>query len=60
VFAESVYTLNSINRIVAIANVGLTIVYKKFKMEYVQHFNTPEFQNALYHSWGYLLIKVGF
>jgi len=59
-FTESVYTLSNINRFVGYANVGLTLIYKKFKMEYVQHFNTPEFPGALYHSWGYLLFKIGF
>jgi len=59
-FSESVYTLSSINRFVGYANVGLTLIYKKFKMEYVQHFNTPEFPGAVNHSWGYLLIKFGF
>lgn len=59
-FTESVYTLSSINRFVGYANIGLTLIYKKFKMEYVQHFNTPEFPGAVYHSWGYLLFKIGF
>lgn len=59
-FSESVYTLSNINRIVGHANIGLTVVYKKFELEYIQHFNTPEFSEAFYHSWGYLLIKVGF
>jgi len=59
-FSESVYTLSSINRFVGSANIGLTLIYKKFKLEYVQHFNTPEFPGALYHSWGYLLFKFGF
>jgi len=59
-FSESIYTLNSVNRFVGYANIGLTLVYKKFKMEYIQHFNTPEFPGAVYHSWGYLLFKVGF
>lgn len=60
ILSESIYTLNSINRFVGYANVGLTLIYKKFKMEYVQHFNTPEFSGAVYHSWGYLLFKFGF
>ncbi|MCK5455946.1 MAG: DUF2219 family protein, partial [Melioribacteraceae bacterium] len=59
-FSESVYTLSSINRFVGSANVGLTLIYKKLKIEYIQHFNTPEFSGAVYHSWGYLLFKVGF
>ncbi len=59
-FTESVYTLSSINRFVGYANIGLTLIYKKIKMEYVQYFNTPEFPGAVYHSWGYLLIKFGF
>jgi len=59
-FSESIYTLNSINTFVGYSNVGLTLIYKKFKMEYVQHFNSPEFTGAEYHSWGYLLFKVGF
>jgi len=57
-FSESVYTLSSINRFVGYASVGLTVIYKKFELEYVQQFNTPEFPGAVYHSWGYLLIKV--
>ncbi len=59
-FSKSVYTLSSINRFVGHANIGLTLIYKKFKLEYVQHFNTPEFPGAVYHSWGHLIIKVGF
>ncbi|MCF6270010.1 MAG: lipid A deacylase LpxR family protein [Melioribacteraceae bacterium] len=59
-FYESVYTLSSINRFVGYAAVGITLIYKKFEMEYVQQFNTPEFPGAVYHSWGYLLIKFGF
>ena len=59
-FTESVYTLNEINRFVGYANIGLTVFYKKFKMEYVQNFITPEFPGAVYHSWGYLLIKFRF
>ncbi len=59
-FSESVYTLNSINRFVGYATVGLTLIYKKFEVEYVQEFNTPEFPEAVYHSWGYLLIKFEF
>ena len=56
-FSESVYTLSKINRFVGYASLGFTVIYKGIKLEYVQHFNTPEFSNSLYHSWGYLLFK---
>lgn len=59
-FSESVYTLNEINRFVGYASIGFTAIYKCVKLEYVQNFNTPEFSNALYHSWGYLSIKIKF
>lgn len=57
-FSESFYTLNNINRFVGYANIGVTLLYKKFELEYVQQFNAPEFVKAVYHSWGYLSIKV--
>ncbi len=56
-FSKSVYTLQQINRFVGYASLGFTVIYKGVKLEYVQHFNTPEFSNSLYHSWGYLLFK---
>lgn len=59
-FSENVYTLSDINRFVGYASLGITAVYKKFKLEYSQNFNTPEFPNAVSHSWGYLSIKFGF
>ena len=59
-FSESIYTLSEINRFVGLASIGITGVYKHFKIEYVQQFNTPEFPNAEYHSWGYLIIKFKF
>lgn len=57
-FSESIYTLNKINRFVGYANIGITLLYKRYELEYVQQFNTPEFPGAVYHSWGYLLIKI--
>jgi hypothetical protein len=59
-FSESIYTLSELNRFVGFASIGITGIYKHFKMEYTQHFNTPEFPNAEYHSWGYLLLKFRF
>jgi hypothetical protein len=59
-FSESVYTLEKINRSVGYATIGFTGVYKDFRMEYVQEFNTPEFSGAKSHSWGYLSIKFRF
>jgi lipid A 3-O-deacylase len=59
-FSESIYTFNNINRFVGHASLGITAVYKQFKMEYSQNFNTPEFTTAVHHSWAYLSIKFGF
>ncbi len=58
VFSKSIYTLNNIHRFVGYASAGFTAIYKGVKLQYFQNFNTPEFSDALYHSWGYLIIKV--
>ena len=58
--SESTYTISEIKNLVGSANIGLTILYNNFVMEYIQHFNTPGFPNAEYHSWGYLLLKYKF
>ncbi len=56
-FSKSIYTIADINRFVGYATAGITARYKGFELEYVQHFNTPEFAKASSHSWAYLLIK---
>jgi lipid A 3-O-deacylase len=56
--SKSIYTLNKINRFVGYANIGIILLFNRFELEYVQQFNTPEFPGAVYHSWGYLSIKV--
>jgi len=60
IFSKSNYSLTEINRFIGKASFGITAIYKRLKMEYMQHFNTPEFPKADSHSWGYLLIKFVF
>jgi hypothetical protein len=54
--SESTYTLNSINRLVGKASVGINVKNKLFNLKYSQQFLTPEFSGAAIHSWGFLII----
>ena len=53
-FSESIYTLNSINRVVGKGSIGFNLRYKTFRLKYSQQFLTPEFSGAAIHSWGFL------
>lgn len=57
---NSVYTIDNPKPVVGDFLLGITFVYKTFRIEYAQSYLTPEIPNGKIHKWGTLNIRFGF